>query len=69
MLKSWKERWDRFWKDEEGIGTLEILLIIALILVVAVAFRKWIIQWVNELFQNTNSNVQFNLDDASILEP
>jgi Flp pilus assembly pilin Flp len=26
-----------FWKDEEGIGTLEILLIIAVIVIIAIA--------------------------------
>jgi Flp pilus assembly pilin Flp len=32
-----------FWQDEDGIGTLEILLIIAVIVIIAIAFRKWII--------------------------
>ena len=62
-MAKWKTEWKRFWNDDAGIGTLEMLLIIALILVVAIAFRKWIMEWVNNLFSNTNQNVlDFGVD-------
>lgn len=47
-----------FWKEEEGLGTLEILLIIAVLVTVAIVFREWIITWVNDLFQGTHSDLQ-----------
>ncbi|MNI58804.1 hypothetical protein D3C73_1139320 [compost metagenome] len=52
--------WDqakRFWKNEEGLGTLEMLLILAIIVVIAIAFRKWIMKWVNDLFSRADSSI------------
>ncbi|GIQ68254.1 hypothetical protein DUZ99_04400 [Xylanibacillus composti] len=60
--------WMRFWKEEDGLGTLEILLIIAVLVAIAIVFRKWIIEWVNTLFTNTQSEMD-KLDSESILEP
>ncbi|WP_072327783.1 MULTISPECIES: Flp1 family type IVb pilin [unclassified Paenibacillus] len=37
-----RQAWHRFWKEEDGLGTLEILLIIAVLIIIAIAFRKWI---------------------------
>ena len=53
-----KEKVTSFWKEEEGLGTLEILLIIAVLVTVAIVFREWIITWVNELFQGTHTDLQ-----------
>ncbi len=33
---------NQFWEDEEGLGTLEILLIVAVLVAIAIIFRKWI---------------------------
>lgn len=30
------------WKEEDGLGTLEILLIVAVLVAIAIIFRKWI---------------------------
>lgn len=49
-----KERMKRFWKDDEALGTLEILLIVAVLVAIAVAFRKWIMEFVNNLFTDVN---------------
>lgn len=38
-----------FWNDEDGLGTLEILLIIAVLVVVALMFRERIMGWVESL--------------------
>ncbi|HZG56026.1 Flp1 family type IVb pilin [Paenibacillus sp.] len=64
-----RERWNAFWKEEDGIGTLEMLLIIAVVLVVAIAFRKWIMAWINDLFQNTNDHVTDTLNENTIQLP
>ncbi len=60
--------WKRFWKEEDGLGTLEILLIIAVLVAIAIVFRKWIIEWVNSLFENTQSEMD-KLEGEDILEP
>ncbi len=39
-----------FWDDEEGLQTLELLLIIAVIVVIALMFRGQIVDWVKGLF-------------------
>ncbi|PYI55982.1 hypothetical protein DLM86_09195 [Paenibacillus flagellatus] len=46
-----------FWKDEEGIGTLELLLIVAVLVIVAVAFRKWILSFIKKLFGEANEEL------------
>jgi Flp pilus assembly pilin Flp len=52
-----KDRWLSFWKEEEGIGTLEIIMIIAVLVVIAIAFRRWIMNWISGLFQQADNSV------------
>lgn len=63
----------RFWQNEDGIGTLEILLIIAVIVIIAIAFRKWIIKWLSELFSKADSSIVDEIQqidsDADRLSP
>jgi hypothetical protein len=44
-------------RDDRAIGTLEIILIVAVIVVIALAFRKWIIAWIEKLFQDSNDDL------------
>lgn len=46
-----------FWKEEEGLQTLEILLIIAVIVVIALSFREQITTWVQNLVDFGNDQV------------
>ncbi|MBW5447082.1 multidrug transporter [Cohnella sp. CFH 77786] len=39
----------RFWKEEDGIGTLEIVLIAAVLILVAILFKDWIMQFLRDL--------------------
>jgi len=39
-----------FWNDEEGIETVEILLILSVLIVVALMFRDELISWVEGIF-------------------
>lgn len=39
-----------FWKDKEGLGTLEIVLIAAVIIAIAILFREWILDFLDRLF-------------------
>lgn len=54
VLLSWGMK---FWKDEEGLQTLEMMLIIAVIVVVALLFRKSILGWINSLLDFGNKSV------------
>lgn len=56
------EALSRFWNDEDGIGTLEILLILAVIVIIAIAFRKWIVKWVTDLFNKADEQIQDQTD-------
>jgi Flp pilus assembly pilin Flp len=47
-----------FWQDEEGLGTLEILLIVAVLIAIAIAFREYIINWINELFGQADGQMK-----------
>ncbi|MBB6674781.1 Flp1 family type IVb pilin [Cohnella nanjingensis] len=45
-------RWTAaFWRDKEGLGTLEIVLIAAVIIAVALLFREWILDFLGGLFE------------------
>ncbi|MCZ8515873.1 Flp1 family type IVb pilin [Paenibacillus filicis] len=52
-----KEGWNAFWKEEEGLGTLEILLIVAVLIIIAIAFRKWILKWLKALFESADKEI------------
>jgi Flp pilus assembly pilin Flp len=57
----------QWWSEEEGIGTLEVILIVAVIVIIAVAFRKWIISWVQKLFETSNDELQRTNQDAIVV--
>lgn len=56
-MANWRTRGKALLLDERGIGTLEIILIVAVIVIIAVAFRKWIIAWIEKLFQESNEEL------------
>lgn len=56
-MANWRTKWKAVLLDERGIGTLEIILIVAVIVIIAVAFRKWIIAWIEKLFQESNEEL------------
>lgn len=62
-----KQKLIAFWNEEEGLGTLEMLLILAVLVAIAVVFRKWIIAWVNRLFDQTQS--ELDKDSGLLNEP
>lgn len=39
----------KFWQEEEGMGVVEILLIIAVLIIIAILFRNTIINWVKDV--------------------
>ncbi|HEX7056439.1 MAG TPA: Flp1 family type IVb pilin [Bacilli bacterium] len=52
-----KQKARTLWKSEDGAGTLEIILIIAVIVVVAIIFRKWILTWIHKLLDGSAQNL------------
>lgn len=69
-MKQWKQRIKQWWLAEDGIGTLEVILIVAVIVIIAVAFRKWIISWVQKLFDTSNSELErTNQDRLNVPTP
>jgi Flp pilus assembly pilin Flp len=55
MLSMAKDGMKAFWKDEKGIGTLEMILILVVILIIALIFKDQITALVNNLFKNVNN--------------
>ncbi|EXX89659.1 hypothetical protein BG53_14475 [Paenibacillus darwinianus] len=45
----WRAPLRRLWRSEEGLGTLEVILIIAVVIIIALLFKDWIIQLVENL--------------------
>lgn len=62
-----KDAVKQFWEEEDGLGTLEILMIVAVLVAIAVVFRKWIINWINSLFEQTQSELDKNT--GTLVEP
>lgn len=44
----------RLWDSEEGAGTLEVILIIAVVIIVALLFKDWIIALVQDLMERAD---------------
>lgn len=57
-----------FWLEEEGMGTVEIVLIIAVLVSVALMFRGYVIDFVKnnigEIFGKANENASIDTGDA-----
>lgn len=56
-LNTLKQQIMQFWEEEDGLGTLELLLIVAVLVIVAVAFRKWILGFIKKLFGEANQEL------------
>ncbi|QYR20674.1 multidrug transporter [Paenibacillus sp. sptzw28] len=48
-MKKWISGFKRFWREDEGLGTLEIVLIIAVVIILALLFKNWIIDLMDKL--------------------
>lgn len=54
VLKHW---YKMYLSDEEGLGTLEILLIIAVLVAIAFIFRTEIMGWIDKLTERTGQEI------------
>lgn len=46
-----------FWKDEEGLETIEILLILSVLIVIAVMFKEKITTWATDLLDKVEDQL------------
>lgn len=46
-----------FWKDEEGLETIEILLILSVLIVIAIMFKDKIMEWATKLFDDIDTEI------------
>jgi len=54
-MKNWSEiknLWNRFWKEEDGMGTVEIIIIIAVLVAIALIFKEGISKFVTDLMNS-----------------
>ncbi|WP_172252002.1 Flp1 family type IVb pilin [Saccharibacillus deserti] len=55
MLQAIGSKVKGFWKEEEGLGTLEVILIIGVTLIIALIFKKQITALVTNLLSSVNT--------------
>lgn len=51
-----KRYFAKLWKDEEGMGTVEIVIITAILVGLALLFREQIITFLNNILSKTFAN-------------
>lgn len=49
-----KSFWKRLWMEEDGLGMVEIVIIIAVVVVLALTFRNEIKKFLESLFERVN---------------
>jgi len=59
-MQTLKSALRRLWKEEDGLGTLEILLIVAVLVAIAIIFRKWIANWFQDMIGDANTKLKDN---------
>lgn len=47
-----------FWREEDGIGVVEIILILVILIMIIAIFRKQIVEIISKAFQQINSNAK-----------
>jgi Flp pilus assembly pilin Flp len=46
------------WEDEEGLGTLELVLIAAVLIIVAIFFKDWILEFLGNLMDSVEGKAE-----------
>ncbi|WEK55084.1 MAG: Flp1 family type IVb pilin [Candidatus Cohnella colombiensis] len=46
---------NRLWRDQKGIGTLELVLIVAVIIILILIFKDWIVTFINKMLGNVDN--------------
>ncbi|RIX52755.1 multidrug transporter [Paenibacillus nanensis] len=57
-MKKLAKRMKAFWRNEDGIGTLEVILIVAVVIIIALLFKDWIVNLVNEVLDSADEDAR-----------
>ncbi|RXZ84749.1 multidrug transporter [Paenibacillaceae bacterium] len=57
-MKKIVEGFRGLWRSEEGLGTLEMILIIAVVIIIALLFKNWIIELIEGLMTKADSEAE-----------
>lgn len=49
-----REEWNRFWKEEDGVGVVEVILILVVLVTLVILFKEQMIKLVNMIFKQIN---------------
>ncbi|MGN8801408.1 Flp1 family type IVb pilin [Candidatus Merdisoma sp. HCP28S3_D10] len=55
LLRRWNRLWKKLWRDEEGIGTVEMILILVVLIALVLIFKSKLTSLVNEIFDKITS--------------
>ena len=60
MLKKWKENklvseWTAFWRQEEGVGVIEVVLILVVLIGLVIIFKTQITKLLENIFKEIES--------------
>lgn len=53
-MKIWR-RWKQIWQDKRGIGTVEMILILVVLIALVLIFKSQLTSLVNEIFDKITS--------------
>lgn len=62
-MKKLANRMKAFWRNEDGIGTLEVILIVAVVIIIALLFKDWIVDLVNDVLDSANEDARQIFED------
>ena len=51
----WTRLWSNLWEDERGIGTVEMILILVVLIALVLIFKSKLTSLVNEIFDKITS--------------
>ena len=55
LLGKWNRLWKRLWRDEQGIGTVEMILILVVLIALVLIFKEQLTDLVNTIFEKISS--------------
>ena len=50
-----KQLWRRFWMEEDGIGTVEMILLLVVLIALVLIFKNQLTSLVNQIFDKITS--------------
>lgn len=62
-MRNWKRAARKFWNNEDGLGTLEVVLIIAVVIILALLFKDWIIDLLKSLMGSADEKANTIFDE------